>query len=104
MTQYLILHKVRGEPKFDTAEPMDVNGEEFWITNAGHRAYPYQKWSMLDVWISREFVPTAVELPAEWPEHFQMNDKPLAKKGKGLNLMDFITLPPPKVKLVRRRV
>jgi hypothetical protein len=43
-------------------------------------------------------------LPDDWPDHYSANDRPIKGAKSGLNLMDFITLPPPKVKLVRRRV
>jgi hypothetical protein len=44
------------------------------------------------------------QVPEEWPDHYSANDRPIKGAKSGLNLMDFITLPPPKVKLVRRRV
>jgi len=100
MTQYLILHKVRGEPKFDCAEEIEPG---MWITNSGHRAYPFLKWSLTDIPEVQTVELLASGLPADWPEHFQVNDAP-AKKGKGLNIMDYITIPQPVVKLNRRRI
>lgn len=49
MNSYLILHKVRGEPAFDVAEPFDLSsGETYWIVStSGHRAYPYKKWRIV---------------------------------------------------------
>lgn len=39
---YLIAHKVRGEPAFDVATPMDMADGRWWIIpTSGHRAYPY---------------------------------------------------------------
>lgn len=62
MTQYLILHKVRGEPSFDIAEPMacplcsggenpmcvecDEEGVWWIIATSGHRAYPAASWQL----------------------------------------------------------
>lgn len=43
--QYLILHKVRGEPAFDVAEQIEMEDEIWWIVStSGHRAYPAQAW------------------------------------------------------------
>lgn len=77
---YLILHKVRGEPTFDIASPMDVPGhDEIWwiIPTSGHRAYPYQTWSMANIWVGRQFVPTPIEVPPEWPDHYPVNKNPI---------------------------
>lgn len=42
---YLIAHRVRGEPAFDTAIMLDIldeDGDPVWIIpTSGHRAYPY---------------------------------------------------------------
>jgi len=80
---YLILHKVRGEPAFDIAERMEVEGyEEPWwiIPTSGHRAYPY--WhNLLDefgVDLSYPGEPEFLTLgamitkmPPDWPDHYE---------------------------------
>ena len=44
---YLILHKVRGEPAFDIAEPVTIGDEEGWIIpTSGHRAYPSRVYNI----------------------------------------------------------
>lgn len=46
----LIAHKVRGERAFDVAEPLDVDGDVWWIIpTSGHRAYPYWTCSLPSV-------------------------------------------------------
>jgi len=65
--QYLILHKVRGEPSFDVAEKTTIGDEEGWIlSTCGHRAYPY--------WY-RALAP--MDIPEDWPDHYQ---QPVEKK------------------------
>lgn len=85
--QYLIAHKVRGEPAFDVAEQMEVNGEIWWITHYGHRAYPF--WyqaldhgldNIIDCGIVGGPIPV---MPEDCPEHFEVSAAP---KGKGLKL------------------
>ena len=55
MTQYLILHKVRGEPAFDIATLCEDMGTEsdpgpWWIvTTSGHRAHPAASWQLEDL-------------------------------------------------------
>jgi hypothetical protein len=77
---YLILHKVRGEPAFDIADQIEGSGTEsdpgpWWIIpTSGHRAYPYQHWPMQMMWhhtTNGDYVPTLVEPPAGWPDHYQ---------------------------------
>jgi hypothetical protein len=66
MTQYLILHKVRGEPAFDIAEKLQIGDEEGWIIpTSGHRAYPYQMWP-----IDHNRHPME-GIPPEWPDHYE---------------------------------
>lgn len=44
MIQYLILHKVRGEPAFDVAHELEP---DVWIVStSGHRAYPVRTWQL----------------------------------------------------------
>ena len=48
---YLILHKVRGQPAFDIAERLDLDGERIWIIpTSGHRAYPVHYWNLDDLY------------------------------------------------------
>jgi hypothetical protein len=72
MNQYLILHKVRGEPSLDIAEKTMIGDEEAWIlSTCGHRAYPY--W----------FKPVSeipdmpfIDCPDGWPDHYQPKAEP----------------------------
>jgi hypothetical protein len=113
MTQYLILHKVRGEPAFDVAEKLQIGDEEGWIIpTSGHRAYPFMTWGLEDLVDSSDInrngyhpMPTAFEdkLPAEWPDHYEVvEERAVAKKGMGLDIWSIISRPEPK--LIRRRV
>jgi hypothetical protein len=44
---HLVLHKVRGEARFDIAEPLYVDGETYWlIPTSGHRAHPLYAWPL----------------------------------------------------------
>jgi hypothetical protein len=68
--QYLILHKVRGEPQYDIAEKCMIGDEEGWVLcTCGHRAYPYLSWP-------------APEMPlvgpdfAGHPEHYASKPEP----------------------------
>jgi hypothetical protein len=67
--QYLILHKVRGQPSFDVAEQLDVNGELWWIIpTSGHRAYPYKTWHLERLGYNLE------RPPHGWPDHYAINN------------------------------
>jgi hypothetical protein len=99
MTLYLIFHKVSGEPAFDVAEKTQIGNEEGWIIpTSGHRAYPV--WSEeLSKLTDGHVMPV---IPDGWPDHYQEAERAVAKKGTGLNLMDFIKMPEPKINLRRR--
>lgn len=46
---YIILHKVRGEPAFDIAQPIQIGDEVSWIIpTSGHRAHPVARWPLSD--------------------------------------------------------
>src|SRR5215510_5607421 len=96
MTQYLILHKVRGEPSFDCAErvcqgekPCQPNCglwdgtrcqcEDTWITNSGYRAYPVQKWPLDGPDSLLECIPIA-DVPNDWPAHFEVRGEKVQPK------------------------
>jgi len=97
MTQYLILHKVRGKPSFDCAEPVcqgkpcqpncgnwdgtRCKAEDEWITNSGYRAYPYWKWPL------HELVNDELTVPADWPDHFEVRKEPKME----INLGDILS-------------
>jgi len=94
MTQYLILHKVRGEPSFDCAEEIEPG---MWITNSGYRAYPFLKWefdSLIGLMSPVENSPGW----ANWPDHFQVQGE---KPPSNFNIMEAISGLLPKI---RRRV
>lgn len=67
MTQYLILHKVRGEPSFDCAEEIEP---DMWITNSGYRAYPVQKWDLAT--LASKWNMDTIPIPEDWPDHFEV--------------------------------
>ena len=99
MTQYLILHKVRGEPSFDCAEEIEPG---MWITNSGYRAYPVQSWRIDGSDGLLESLPIA-DVPGDWPDHFQViEERAVAKKGTGIDISGLIRNLLPKVKVHRR--
>lgn len=113
--QYLILHKVRGEPAFDIAEPLQIGDEEGWIIpTSGHRAYPYEVWPL-------DKIPECLgdihglrlhtdfsDHPGEpsWlesePDHYQEAELP-AKKGNGISI-DIGKLLSDRLAKFRRRI
>jgi hypothetical protein len=120
---YLILHKVRGEPAFDIADKLDCpvcesarqgldHGRDYagncnscddgywWIIpTSGHRAYPYQTWPMQMMWhhtTNGDYVPTLVEPPAGWPDHYPMDVG--APPKPDINIMSLISGLLPKMK------
>jgi hypothetical protein len=77
--QYLILHKVRGEPAFDIAEKAMFGDEEGWILcTCGHRAYPYWHLRLDALFLGGEIAmrPDIVEMPPDWPEHYNALPEP----------------------------
>jgi len=106
MKQYVILHKVDGKPALDIAHQLESDEEMWIVTTTGHRAYPADKWAitdlMLDDTTSLQDLMDISSIPDGWPEHFQQAERAVAKKGTGLNIMDFIKMPEPVIKLRRR--
>lgn len=89
MTPYLILHKVRGEPAFDIAIPIQIGDEEGWIIpTSGHRAYPYWTadltltYTSYDACCNGNNVIEASQgefghiMPPNWPDHYTCNSSP----------------------------
>ena len=76
MTQYLILHKVRGEPSFDCAEEIEPG---MWVTNSGYRAYPVQSWRIDGSDGLLESLPIA-DVPSDWPDHFEVRGEIIQPK------------------------
>ncbi len=84
---FLILHKVRGRPAFDIAIRVTIGEEEAWIIpTSGHRAYPYQAWSIDDLCIEgmydnggNHYINNELHDNREgWPslaDHYQVNDR-----------------------------
>jgi hypothetical protein len=98
MTQYLILHKVRGLPQFDVAEPARIGDEDGWVLcTCGHRAYPYLTWR-LDQLHTNGVRPTDLAddeaMPKDWPDHY--TPKPEAKIK--LNIPELVWGMLPKIK------
>lgn len=96
---YLILHKVRGEPAFDIAEPMEVDGETWWIIpTSGHRAYPYWNIELGDPSYIEGMtlhVPHLPPMPADWPDHYNVTGAP---PPSNFNIMEAISGLLPKIK------
>jgi hypothetical protein len=103
MKQYIILHKVDGKPAFDVAHRLESDEEMWIVSTTGHRAYPYKNWPVESVFgglhVGENY---DLILPDGWPEHYQPAERATAKKGTGLNIMDFIKMPQPVIKLRRR--
>lgn len=104
---YLILHKVRGEPAFDIAEPMEVDGERWWIIpTSGHRAYPYWHCKMTDLGhfdfnLGYQGLSEPAEwypMPVDWPDHYNVTGE---KPPPDFNIMTLVSNLMPKI---RRRV
>lgn len=117
---FLIAHKVRGEPAFDIAIQMEVDGydEPWWIIpTSGHRAYPYwhhelEKLMYIPqvVW-ETEITYAAIikRLPQDWPDHYQcdidaetLRSITVADVAKATNLLQTLGLIKPKVPMKRR--
>ena len=45
---------------------------DMWITNSGYRAYPFLKWSLMDIPEVQTVELLASGLPADWPDHFEV--------------------------------
>lgn len=113
---YLIAHKVRGQPAFDIAIPMFVEGydEPWWIVaTSGHRAYPY--WSrelrLVVDWPMQEIDGHPLpDMPPDWPDHYQcdidaetLRSITVADITKAQSLLQSLGLIKPK-EPIRRRV
>jgi hypothetical protein len=67
--QYLILHKVRGEPQYDIAEKCMIGDEEGWVLcTCGHRCFPYKALLMAEPEVEADF--------AQHPEHYPRKAEP----------------------------
>lgn len=118
--QYLILHKVRGEPSFDCATKISCpsceaarqgldHGNDYagncgqcddghwWITNSGHRAYPYWELRLDALYLGGEvaMTPNVADMPPDWPDHFQVQGE---KPPSNFNIMSAIQGLMPKLK------
>ena len=88
---YLIAHKVRGEPAFDIAIKMDMDGEDWWIIpTSGHRAYPYWEQPLSEI-VQNDMMDCPC--PDPWPDHYEVSAAP---KGQGqiTNLSRLLNLIP----------
>lgn len=90
--QYLILHKVRGEPSFDCATKLQIGDEEGWITNSGHRAYPYEIWGPMPECFN--IAPPELYAKqsnwADWPDHYQVKAEPKIELNIGQLLSGLV--------------
>lgn len=104
---HLILHKVRNEPAFDIAEPMEVDNEVIWIIpTSGHRAYPYQQWQLNELfWAPTESDPkiSIIDasdscvihlMTANWPDHYSTNASPKPSPFSPTSLLTRLGLLP----------
>jgi hypothetical protein len=107
MNQFLILHKVRGEPQFDVAERTTIGYEDVWVLcTCGHRAYPYRVWPMPAIWscniedtdkhTRHKFhqLITETVVPPDWPDHYASKPEPKLK----LNILEIVSKILPKIK------
>lgn len=97
---YLILHKVRGEPTFDIACRLEEDEDCWIIPTSGHRAYPYRRWAMSDIYDGSdydapkpEYVMDNVDPPEDLPDHYQVNASPKESKANGDSLLASLGLP-----------
>jgi hypothetical protein len=94
---FLILHKVRGQPAFDIAEPMQIGDEHGWIIpTSGHRAYPYWQVEIetdeASCWLAKADYIGVVDfpkLPDNWPDHYSCNDRPVQSSSSDITLEDL---------------
>ncbi len=113
---YLILHKVRGEPAFDIAEPLrcpkcqgdpqvysrcDCDAGRWWIiSTSGHRAFPYRKWDLEDLYDGSDMdmpkplhVFDRVDPPEALPDHYPVNQPSApATAQSGADLLEKLGL------------
>jgi len=94
---YLILHKVRGEPAFDIAHQIEMEGEECWIVGTiGHRAYPRAKWP-LDLAIEDAAIfmlnNTKQADWDAWPDHYPAKSSPAESTLSAKSLLTSLGLP-----------
>lgn len=93
--QYLILHKVRGEPSFDCATQVWTDVGLIWITNSGHRAYPVWQAPLIDtIFEGNVIMKDMPPIPTDWPDHFQVQGE---KPPPSFNIMDTIHKMLPKI-------
>lgn len=77
--QYLILHKVRGEPSFDCATQVWTDVGLIWITNSGYRAYPVWQAPLIGTLFEGNVIMKDMPpVPADWPDHFEVRKEPPA--------------------------
>lgn len=102
---YLILHKVRGEPAFDIAEQMEVDGEVWWIVpTSGHRAYPCEKWALSTNGVPElEDAYSIPDLPEDWPDHYAVSASRERLAAAASDLLSLIGLKPKTQPEAKRR-
>lgn len=90
--QYLILHKVRGAPAFDIAEPTRIGNEDGWVLcTCGHQAYPWAWWPIDPARYMDEREALCDPRWASWPDHYQTKAeaRPKAPKAQALSTDDL---------------
>jgi len=98
--QYLILHKVRGEPQYDIAEKCMIGDEEGWVlSTCGHRAYPFRYWTLDDLKDVSDInndgyhnrLSAMLSVPDNWPDHYEKKEEPKVDITALIN--EFVTIP-----------
>jgi hypothetical protein len=106
---YLILHKVRGEPAFDIAHQIEIEGEECWIIGtSGHRAYPSWYISLNELMpitfidddtceyhytVGQALIHGKLKVPDDWPDHYSVNKSQPEEKLEARSLLASLGLP-----------
>lgn len=115
---HLILHKVRGKPAFDVAEPCcpgprpcqpncgcwdgeRCSAEDEWIIpTSGHTAYPYRTWPLANLRVNDVALEWPLELiPDDWPDHYQAKSEPTLSLDLAFLMRDLMA---PARKFLRR--
>ena len=94
---HLVLHKVRGEPAWDVAEPATFGDDQGWvIPTSGHRCYPSRVYPIdnlvaIDNPQGRELVADILDV-SHLPDHYSVNDRrltaPTERQQRSLSVAD----------------
>jgi len=97
---FLVLHKVRGEPEFDIAIPLQIGDEDGWIIpTSGHRCYPAKAWRLSELNIPPFEAYTTGQNWDILPDHYSVNADVTT-----VDLSTILGIEPPKQITIRRRI